>query len=198
MNFNKAIIAGNITRDPETRTLPNGQPVTNFGVATNRRFTDQEGNRQETTEFHNIVAFGKWADICSRYLKKGMPVLVEGRLQTRSWQGQDGVKRSRTEIIMEFMQMGPRSTTPSETMSQPSKGESMENLPKEEIPVIEAEESPTLNSSDDETIASQPKEPAKSSEESEKPTTPAQKTSTKETLIESEDKGQVEVKNIPF
>lgn len=133
MNFNKAIIAGNLTRDPESRTLPSGQPVASFGVASNRRFNDKDGNRQETTEFHNIVAFGKWADICSRYLKKGMPVLVEGRLRTSNWQGQDGVKRYRTEIIMEFMQMGPRLA---ETPKQPEQP----TISQEEIPVIEAEE----------------------------------------------------------
>ena len=126
MNFNKAIIAGNLTRDPEVRSLPSGQSVASFGVASNRRYTDKEGNKQETTEFHNITAFGKWADICSQYLKKGMPVLVEGHLRTSNWQGQDGVKRYRTEIIMGFMQMGPRlagagspsQTTPAEASNQ--------------------------------------------------------------------------------
>jgi len=132
MNFNKVIIAGNVTRDPDLRTLPSGQPVASFGVATNRQFTDSNGNKQETVEFHNVVAFGKWADICSRYLTKGMSVLVEGRLQTRSWQGQDGIKRSRTEIIMEFMQMGPKRR---EVKSTPSE----EPVSTEEIPVIEQE-----------------------------------------------------------
>lgn len=134
MNFNKVIIAGNVTRDLELRTLPSGQPVVNFGVASNRRFTDSSGNKQETVEFHNVVAFGKWADICSRYLTKGMSVLVEGRLQTRSWQGQDGVKRSRTEIIMEFMQMGPKRER-GEVKPTPSE----EPVSTEEIPVIEQE-----------------------------------------------------------
>ena len=133
MNFNKAIIAGNLTRDPEIKSLPSGQSVASFGVASNRRYTDQQGNRQEKTEFHNIVAFGKWADVCSKYLKKGMPILVEGRLQTSNWQGQDGVKRYRTEIIMEFMQMGPRlAGAGSKTEPTP--------ISQEEIPVIEAEE----------------------------------------------------------
>ena len=108
MNFNKAIIAGNLTRDPEMRNLPSGQQIANLGIASNRYYNDQQGNRQEKTEFHNIVAFGKLADICSKYLKKGMLVLVEGRLQTNNWEGKDGVKRYKTEIIMESMQMGPR------------------------------------------------------------------------------------------
>ncbi len=134
MNFNKAIIAGNLTRDPEVKSLPSGQSVASFGVASNRRYTDQQGNRQEKTEFHNIVAFGKWADVCSRYLKKGMPILIEGRLQTNNWQGQDGVKRYRTEIIMEFMQMGPRLAGAGSTSPKPAP------ISQEEIPVIEAEE----------------------------------------------------------
>jgi single-strand DNA-binding protein len=178
MNFNKAIIAGNLTRDPESRTLPSGQSVVNFGVASNRRFTDKEGNRQETTEFHNIVAFGRWADICSQYLKKGMPVLVEGRLQTNSWQGQDGVKRSRTEIIMEFMQMGPRLAGSGPTAPQ----KPGETTSQEEIPVIEAEEPIKAEESQD-----------KNSE------SPAQGESTpggKE--IENKEKEEVDVKDIPF
>ena len=108
MNFNKAIILGNLTRDPESRTLPSGQPVVNFGVATNRTYTDKNGAKQQAAEFHNVVAFGKLAEICGRYLSKGKLVLVEGRIQTRSWQGQDGVKKYRTEIVMENMQLGPR------------------------------------------------------------------------------------------
>jgi single-strand DNA-binding protein len=136
MNFNKAIVLGNLTRDPETRTLPSGQPVVNFSIATNRIYTDKEGNKQQTPEFHNIVAFGKLADICSRYLTKGKMVLIEGRIQTRSWQGQDGIKKYRTEIVAENMQMGPRS------------GEAMAQAPSapagqtEEIPIIETEELP--------------------------------------------------------
>lgn len=140
MNFNKAIIAGNLTRDPEVRSLPSGQQVANFSIASNRYYNDQQGNRQEKTEFHNIVAFGKWADICSKYLKKGMPVLVEGRLQTTNWEGKDGVKRYRTEIVMEFMQMGSRQGGKTEQSSQSGKQEgSVQNT--EDIPVIEAEES---------------------------------------------------------
>ena len=89
MNFNKAIIAGNLTRDPEIRSLPSGQQVANFGVASNRYYTDQQGNKQEKAEFHNVVAFGKLADICSKYLKKGMLILVEGRIQTSNWEGKE-------------------------------------------------------------------------------------------------------------
>lgn len=108
MNFNKAIIIGRVTRDPEVRTTPSGQNVASIGVATSRVWNSNSGEKQEKTEFHNIVAWGKLADICGQYLTKGQLVMFEGRLETRTWDGQDGVKRSRTEIIAENMQMGPR------------------------------------------------------------------------------------------
>lgn len=108
MNVNKAIVCGNLTRDPEERTLPSGQPVSAFGIATNRAWTNADGQKQEQVEFHNIVAFGKLAEICNQYLTKGRLVYVEGRLQTRTWEGQDNVKRNRTEIVADTMQMGPR------------------------------------------------------------------------------------------
>lgn len=108
MNFNKAIIVGRVTVDPEARTTPGGQSVTSFGVATNRYWTNTNGEKQEKVEFHNVVAWGKLADICGQYVAKGMLILIEGRLETHSWDGQDGVKRFRTEIIAENMQMGPR------------------------------------------------------------------------------------------
>ncbi len=172
MNYNKAVIVGNLTRDPETRTIPSGQPVASFAIATNRIWNDKEGNRQEATEFHNVVAFGKLADICSRYLNKGRLVLIEGRIQTRSWQDQDGKKKYWTEIVAESMQMGPRTDTtasqaPSQDPSQPAP--TKDKISQEEIPVIEAEE-PI-------------KEPLKETEdETEKPS----------------QKDKVDVKDIPF
>lgn len=138
MNFNKAIVLGNLTRDPELRTLPSGQPVVNFSVATNRVYTDQGGNKQQTVEFHNIVVFGKLADICSRYLAKGRLVLIEGRIQTRSWQDQNGTKRYRTEIIAENMQMGPRGGA-----EAPNSASAPAQEAQEEIPIIETEELPS-------------------------------------------------------
>ena len=83
MNLNKAFILGNVTRDPEVRALPSGQSVTNFGIATNRFYTDASGQKKQEAEFHNIVCFGKLADISSRYLNKGSLVLIEGRIKTR-------------------------------------------------------------------------------------------------------------------
>ena len=139
MNFNKAIIAGNVTKDIELKTLPSGQSVVNFSVATNRAYTDKSGAKQQTVEFHNVVAFGKLADICSRYLSKGKMVLVEGRIQTRSWQAQDGSKRYRTEIVMENMQLGPRGATGDNTGSG-SAGHGPAVSVDEQIPVIDADE----------------------------------------------------------
>jgi len=105
MNLNRAMIIGNLTRDPEIRTTPNGQTVANFSVATSHFWKDAAGVRQEKTEYHNIVAWAKLAEICQQYLGKGRKVYVDGRLQTRDWEGQDGVKRYRTEIIAENMIM---------------------------------------------------------------------------------------------
>jgi single-strand DNA-binding protein len=99
MSLNKALLIGNLTRDPESRTTPNGQTVATFTVATNRAWTTQAGERQERTEFHNVVSWGRLAEIVGKYLAKGRRVYVEGRLQTRDWQGQDGIKRYRTEIV---------------------------------------------------------------------------------------------------
>ncbi|MFH1412982.1 MAG: single-stranded DNA-binding protein [bacterium] len=105
MNLNKAMIIGNLTRDPEVRQTGAGHQVASFGVATNLIWMDQNGQKQEKAEFHNVVAWRKLAEICSRYLKKGSKVYIEGRLQTSDWTGNDGVKRYRTEIITENMIM---------------------------------------------------------------------------------------------
>lgn len=108
-SLNRAQIIGNMTRDPELRVTPSGQSVASFAVATNRRWKDQQGNQQEATEFHEVVAWGKLAEIVQQILHKGNRVYVEGRLQTRSWEGPDGGKRNRTEIIMEnFVPLTPR------------------------------------------------------------------------------------------
>jgi single-strand DNA-binding protein len=105
MNLNKAMIIGNLTRDPETRNTPSGQTVTSFSVATNMVWNDQSGQQQRKAEFHNVVAWRRLAEICGQYLQKGSKVYIEGRLQTSDWTGQDGVKRYRTEIIAENMIM---------------------------------------------------------------------------------------------
>jgi len=105
MNLNKAMIIGNLTRDPELRTTPTGQSVTSFSVATNQIRTDQQGQKHDKAEFHNVVAWRRLAEIVGQYLKKGSKVYIEGRLQTRDWVGQDGVKRYRTEIVADNMIM---------------------------------------------------------------------------------------------
>lgn len=105
MDLNRATIIGRLTRDPEMRTTPQGQNVATVGIATNRTWKDQQGMKQEQVEFHNIVAWGKLAEIMSQYLKKGRQVFIEGRLQSREWQAQDGTKRNRTEIVAENMIM---------------------------------------------------------------------------------------------
>ena len=105
MNLNKAMIIGNLTRDPEIKNTPTGQTVASFSVATNFIWNDASGQKQEKVEFHNIVAWRRLAEICGQYLKKGSKVYIEGRLQTRDWTGQDGVKRYRTEIVTENMIM---------------------------------------------------------------------------------------------
>ncbi len=106
LSLNKVLIIGNVTRDPESRTIPSGQSVANFGVATNRRWKDAtSGEWKEQPEFHNIVAWGRLAETCNQYLHKGSRVYIEGRLQTRSWDDQSGQKRSRTEIVAEQMIM---------------------------------------------------------------------------------------------
>lgn len=105
MYLNKVQLYGNLTRDPELKALPSGQNVVNFGVATNRTYKDKNGAKQEQTEFHNVVAFGRTAEVIAQYMKKGRPIFVEGRIQTRSWE-KDGQKQYRTEIIVENFQFG--------------------------------------------------------------------------------------------
>ena len=107
MYLNKVLLYGNLTRDPELKALPSGSQVANFGLATNRTFKDKNGAKQETTEFHNVVAFGRTAEVIAQYCKKGRPIFIEGRLQTRSWDDKEnGKKNYRTEIIVDTFQFG--------------------------------------------------------------------------------------------
>ena len=103
MNLNRAMVIGNLVRDPEMRTTATGQNVANFSIATSSKWKDASGQMQERTEYHPIVAWGKLAEICGQYLAKGRKAYVEGRLQTREWEAQDGSKRQRTEIVAENM-----------------------------------------------------------------------------------------------
>lgn len=130
MNLNKIILIGRLTQDPEIKTIPSGQTVCNFGLATNRVWTNQQTKqKEEKAEFHNIVLWGRLAEIASQYLNKGSLALIEGRLQTRSWQDQTGNKKYKTEIVGENIQLGPR------TISQQTQAQ--KQMPEENIPIIE-------------------------------------------------------------
>lgn len=107
MYLNKALIIGNLTRDPELRSLPSGIQVCSFSLATNRVWKGQDGGKQESTDYHNVVVFGRQAETTSQYLKKGDTALVEGRMQTRSWE-KDGAKQYRTEVVADRVQFGPK------------------------------------------------------------------------------------------
>ncbi|MFA6315391.1 MAG: single-stranded DNA-binding protein [Candidatus Paceibacterota bacterium] len=120
MYLNKVFIIGNLTRDPELKALPSGIKVCNFSIATSRAYKDKEGQRQEITDFHNIVAFSKLGELSAQYLKKGQQALVEGRMQTRSWE-QNGEKKYRTEIIADNVQFGWKSNAPG--LSAPNKAD---------------------------------------------------------------------------
>jgi len=134
MNLNKVILIGRLTRDPESRALPSGQSLTSFGMATDRFYKDKSGQKQQQTEFHNIVTFGRLAEIASQYLTKGSLVLIEGRLQTRGWKDSSGNQRTRTEIIAERIQLGPKSAGKVVPQEKP------QEVPTENIPVIQEEE----------------------------------------------------------
>jgi len=177
MNFNKAIIAGRLTNDPDRRSLPSGDPVVSFSMATNRYYTTQ-GQKKEEVEFHNVVMFGKMAEIAAQYLKKGSLALIEGRIKTRNWQDQQGLKHTRTEIIAESLQLGPRAQgqgggsnyqpkTYQAGAGSPTPTPQMKNtIKEEEIPVIQ----------EDEPITAKPGE----------------------SPFEDEDKDEINVKDIPF
>ncbi len=139
MNLNKVYLIGRLASDPEFRTTQGGQEVTNLRMATNRIWNDQSGQKNEATEFHTVVLWGRLAQIANQYLNKGSLVMIEGRLQTRSWEGQDGVKRYRTEIVAEGLQLGPRP----KTSEMPPKEETKINqTKKDEIPVVNEDEPP--------------------------------------------------------
>jgi len=108
MYLNKAYIIGNLTRDPEVKALPSGSKVCSLAIATNRVWKDANGAKQESVEYHNVVVFGRQAETSGQYLKKGQQVMIEGRIQTRSWDDQSGQKKYRTEIIADSVQFGSK------------------------------------------------------------------------------------------
>ena len=129
MYLNKVFLYGNLTRDPELKALPSGQQLTSFGLATNRTYKDKNGQKQEATEFHNIVAFGRPAELIAQYMKKGRPLFVEGRIQTRSWD-KDGVKQYRTEIVVDNFQFGDGGKGGFSGSGQSNQGEEPQVAPK--------------------------------------------------------------------
>lgn len=152
-DFNQAVVLGNLTRDPELRYTPNGQAVASFSVATNRRWTGKDGQAQEATEFHNIVAWGKLAEICNQILYKGRKTLVAGRLQTRSWEGQDGVKRYSTEIVADQVSAtgSPRSAgegAVADSASSQVKTDNFTNKKTEDKPAKSGNDSEEINLDD--------------------------------------------------
>lgn len=149
MYLNKVYLIGNLTQDPEFKALPSGSSVTSFTLATNRTWVDKQGQKQETAEYHNVVAYGKQAETISQYLRKGALLMIEGRLQTRSWEAQDGQKKYKTEIIVDTFQFGPKgSGTPSSsTPSKPSSPATPKSKPQQTAP---QEELPTVNLDEDE------------------------------------------------
>lgn len=149
MNLNKVFILGRVTADIQLRTTPAGQSVANFNVATNRVWNNKSGGKQEETEFHTVVVWGRQAEVASQFLTKGSLVLIEGRLRTRSWQDKQGQNRKTTEIMCERMQLGPRpmggGAQGKPVVAQPaaaadSPAEIDEIKPIEEIPVIDIDE----------------------------------------------------------
>lgn len=146
MYLNKVILFGNLTQDPELKSLPNGNSVVNFGIATNRSWKDQQGQKQESVEYHSIVGYGKPAEIIYQYMKKGSSIMIEGRLQTRSWESQDGKKNYKTEIIIETFQLGPKTTSGSNSnnysQAKPSSRPQQitQNIPSEELPTVNIDE----------------------------------------------------------
>lgn len=134
MYLNKAIIYGNLTRDPELKAIPSGSKVATFSVATNRVWKDKAGARQEAVDYHNVVVFGRQAETVSQYLKKGSGAMIEGRMQTRSWDGQDGQKKYRTEIVADRIQFGPRSGNAAPSIAAKSDGSTAEAPPSSDNP----------------------------------------------------------------
>lgn len=147
-DLNKAMIIGRLTRDPESRNIPTGQLVSNFSVATNRTWKDKSGAKQEKVEFHNIVVFGKLAEICKQYLSKGKKVFIEGRLQTSSWDDQNGQKKYKTEIVAENMQMLDSLSSGTNNSSQNSSQNTSKKEDNNDLPMIDLETEEEINIED--------------------------------------------------
>lgn len=133
MYINKAMIYGNLTRDPEQKALPSGMAVTNLSIATNRTWKDKDGNKQESVDYHEVVIFGKMAENVAHYLKRGSSAYIEGRLQTRSWKTDSGENRYKTEVIAESVQFGPKRRDVGENTGNTGDTSTKEEVNEEEI-----------------------------------------------------------------
>lgn len=141
MNINKVILVGRLTRDPELRTTPSGQTVTSIGLATGRFWKDKAGQRQEKTEFHNVVLWGRLAEIAGQYLTKGQEAFIEGRLESRTYTGKDGVERKVTDIVAENLQLGSKPGQGGGNYgSSPRQAETPKPQQSENIPTINLDE----------------------------------------------------------
>lgn len=154
MNLNKVYLIGRLTQDPETRSTTSGQSVTTLKMATNRVWKDPSGGRKDATEYHTVIAWSRLGEIASQYLRKGGLVMIEGRLQTRNWTGQDNVKRYVTEIVAESLQMGPKPAGGSSFTSQGGQTE-VSDIKKSpvkdaEIPIIDENEPMNIGVEEDE------------------------------------------------
>ena len=204
MNLNKVILIGRLTRDPETKTIPSGQLVCTLGLATNRVWTNREtSQKQEKTEYHNVVLWRRLAEIASQYLTKGSLVLIEGRIQTRSWEDSSGNKRYRTEIVAERLQLGPRTASqptadqPKASFQTPEQSQSQKEAPQEEIPIIEEgkdEENPSSAEGSQATMAGNPPEDKPSSVPAEEP----QQNPAEKSPLKNENEQEIDVSQIPF
>ncbi|MCD6550241.1 single-stranded DNA-binding protein [bacterium] len=187
MYLNKVFLVGRLTADPILRTTPSGQPVCSIRLATNRVWIDkQTGQKQEETQYHNVVLWGRLAEIGSQFLSKGSLALIEGRLQTRSWQDASGNNQYRTEIVAERMQLGPRST---EIKTSTSSSERIPS-PQEEIPVIEDHFIPNgqeITNTNENNIADQQKERENSQEKKEGPE-----------AKKEEEEEEIDINDLPF
>lgn len=145
MNVNKVILVGRLTRDPDVRTTPSGQTVTSISLATNLSWKDKSGQKQNKTEFHNIVLWRRLGEIAGQYLQKGQEAYIEGRLETRKYTGKDGIERRATEIVAENMQLGARAQGSAGREQYPSSNSAGSSAPARQPESPAAEEIPTIN-----------------------------------------------------
>ena len=155
MNLNKVLLIGRLTQDPDSRSIPSGQNVTTIRMATNRVWKDPSGQRKDATEYHTVIAWGRLGDVAARYLKKGGLVMIEGRLQTRNWTDQSGIKKYITEIIAEGLQLGPRpagsaSESPMADIKTPPSSPNRAPVKDADIPIIDENEPMSAGVEEDE------------------------------------------------